>query len=104
MHYDKAMFEQVFQLITAVSHQIVKIDFGEMEDWVNKLMGPKALTDDISKANMHQLNHVMRQFAEMRQTLIDHGIPVRDISHYRESVDIDPGSNTVDVPNPQGRL
>lgn len=85
MAYEKWVFEQAFQLITAVSHQIVKIDFNEMEEWIDKIMGPKSLTDDQAKANMHRLKHVMRGFAEMRQVLVDYGIPVRDIQHYKDS-------------------
>jgi len=86
MAYDKAQFEAAFQLITAVSHQIIRIDFTEVEIWVDKLMSAKAMKDADTKKNMDSLKAVMRQFNETKKTLTERGVPVRDVSHYRESV------------------
>ena len=83
--YDKPQFEAAFQLITAISHQMVKIDFNSMEQWVDKLVGPEALNDPARHEAMMHLKTVMRRFDEMQQVLVEHGIPVRDISHYRDS-------------------
>jgi len=83
--YEKPQFEAAFQLITAISHQMVKIDFNSMEQWVDKLVGPEALNDADRHEQMINLKTVMRRFHEMQQVLIDHGIPVRDISHYHDA-------------------
>jgi hypothetical protein len=99
MAYDKAQFEAAFQLITAVSHQIIKIDFEEMEVWVEKLMGPKALKDEETKKNLNNLRTVMRSYTTMKEVLRIHGVPVRDVQHYRDSVVQSPGEN----PNPEYR-
>jgi hypothetical protein len=84
MAYTKQQFEAAFQLITAVSHQMIKIDFKEVETWVDKLMGPEALTDEQRKDNMNRLKEVLQQFGNMQQVLLQFGVPVRDIEHYRE--------------------
>lgn len=85
MQYSKEQFEAAFQLITAVSHQIIKIDFAEMEIWVGKLMSAKALTDPVSKTNLENLKAVLQEFQKMQSTLMGRGIPVRDIKHYTDS-------------------
>ena len=86
--YDKAQFEAAFQLITAISHQMVKIDFNSMEQWVDKLMGQDALDDSEKREAMIHLKTVMRRYHEMQQVIIEHGIPVRDIKHYQESTPV----------------
>ncbi len=83
--YDKPQFEAAFQLITAISHQMVKIDFISMEQWVDKLVGPETLNDPARHEAMLHLKTVMRRYHEMQQVLVEHGIPVRDISHYKDS-------------------
>jgi len=101
--YEREHFESAFQLLTAVSHQIIKIDFAEMERWVDALMAAKALNDPDKKKNMDNLKQVMRSFAGMQQMLYKHGIPVRDISHYKESL---PPNVAIEVPvkkDPQDR-
>jgi len=91
MAYDNQQFESCFQLITAVSHQIIKIDFEEMEIWIDKLLGPRALKEEDTKKNMENLKTVMHQFVTMQQVLKIHGIPVRDIQNYRDVVPHTPG-------------
>jgi len=86
MAYEQAQFEAAFQLTTAVAHQIIKIDFQEMEIWVDKLLGPRALKEAETKKNLDNLKIVMRQFAEMQDVLKVHGIPVRDIQNYKDAV------------------
>lgn len=93
MSYDQAQFEATFQLITAVSHQIIKIDFVEMGSWMDKLLGPRSLKDEDTKKNMENLKTVMRQFVTMQEVLRIHGIPVRDIQNYRDVVPTDAGVN-----------
>ena len=83
--YDKPKFEAAFQLITAVAKQIVQIDFDSVEQWIDNLMGPKSLKDPEAKQNMENLKAVMRAFKQMQATLNERGIPVRDISHYKQS-------------------
>jgi hypothetical protein len=83
--YDKAQFEAAFQLVTAISHQMVKIDFNSMEQWVDKLLGQEALDDPERHEAMMHLKTVMRRFDEMQKVLVEHGIPVRDIQHYKDS-------------------
>jgi hypothetical protein len=83
--YDKPQFEAAFQLVTAISHQMVKIDFNSMEQWVDKLLGQEALSDPDRRDAMVHLKTVMRRFDEMQQVLVEHGIPVRDIKHYKDS-------------------
>jgi len=94
MAYDSPQFEATFQLITAVAHQIIKIDFQEMGNWVDKLLGPRALKDEETKKNLDNLKTVMRQFVTMQEVLKIHGIPVRDIQHYRDAVPQTPGQPT----------
>jgi hypothetical protein len=84
--YDKPQFEAAFQLVTAISHQMVKIDFNSMEQWVDKLLGQEALSDPARHEAMMHLKTVMRRYDEMQQVLVEHGIPVRDISHYKDSL------------------
>lgn len=93
MAYDQAQFEACFQLITAVSHQIIKIDFAEMENWMDKLLGARSLKEEDTKKNMENLKTVMRQFVTMQEVLRIHGIPVRDIQNYRDVVPTDAGIN-----------
>jgi hypothetical protein len=97
MAYNKQHFEAGFQLITAISHQIIKIDFTEMEVWVDKLMGNKALTDDTAKENMQNLKAVMANFGQMQQVLLQRGVPVRDISNYKDNViEVPPNETSTD--------
>ena len=84
--YEKPQFEAAFQLITAISHQIIKIDFIEMEVWVDKLMGAEALNDPEVKKNHENLKGVLQAYTAMQRTLMQKGIPVRDIQHYKEAV------------------
>lgn len=84
MAYDNQQFESAFQLITAVSHQIIKIDFVEMGSWVDKLLGPRSLKEEETKKNLENLKTVMRSFVTMQEVLRVHGIPVRDIQHYKD--------------------
>ncbi len=86
MAYDNQQFEAAFQLITAVSHQIIKIDFEEMTNWMDKLLGPRALKEEDTKKNLENLKTVMRQYVTMQEVLRIHGIPVRDIQRYRDTV------------------
>ncbi len=83
--YDKKQFEAAFQLITAVAHQVIKIDFASVESWVDKLLGQDALNNDDRREAMNNLKVVMGEFDKLKQVLFKHGIPVRDISHFRES-------------------
>jgi len=84
MSYTKEHFEAAFQLITAVSHQIIKIDFAEMTVWIDKLMKADAISDPEVKKNLDSLKNVMKQFYSLQQTLWDDGIPVRNIENYKE--------------------
>ncbi len=93
MAYDNQQFEAAFQLITAVSHQIIKIDFVEMEIWVDKLLGPRALKEEDTKKNMENLKTVMHQFVTLQEVLRVHGIPVRNIQHYKDAGLNLPGEN-----------
>ena len=94
MAYDKRQFEAAFQLITAISNQIIKVDFDEMENWIEKILGPRSLKDDEVKGNLENLKTVMQSYVVMSTILRTHGIPVRDIQHYKDSVpqtpEIDP--------------
>lgn len=92
MAYDNAQFESCFQLITAVSHQIIKIDFEEMSNWMDKLLGPRSLKEEDTKKNLENLKTVMRQFTTMQEVLRVHGIPVRDIQNYKDVVPHTPGA------------
>jgi len=92
MQYSKEQFEAGFQLITAISHQIIKIDFKEIEGWIDKLMGNKALTDETARDNMQNLKAVMNNFDQMQQVLLQRGVPVRDISNYKQNI-IEVGAN-----------
>jgi hypothetical protein len=83
--YEKPQFEAAFQLVTAVSHQIIKIDFAEMEVWIDKLMSAKGLDDPEVKRNHENLKAVMQQYRSMQEVLMVSGVPVRDISHYKEA-------------------
>lgn len=85
--YDQAQFEQAFQLVTAISHQIVKVDFDEMTIWIEKILGPKAVNDEQRRKNLDNLRNVMSQFKEMQKTLFENGIPVRNIENYQEAMD-----------------
>jgi len=85
MAYDKNQFEAAFQLITAISHQIIKVDFQEVENWVEKIMGPQSLKDEATKINLNNLKTVMQSFVVMNRILREHGVPVRDIQHYRDT-------------------
>ena len=85
MSYEKNQFEAAFQLITAISHQVIKIDFQEVERWVDKIMGPEAINDEVRRDNMNRLKEVLQQYHNMQQVILQFGIPVRDIEHYRES-------------------
>jgi conjugal transfer/entry exclusion protein len=97
MAYSKQQFEAGFQLITAVSHQIIKIDFKEIEIWIDKMMGAKALTDETAKENMQNLKAVMSNFGQMQQVLMQRGVPVRDISNYKENIiEVGPNENNPD--------
>ncbi len=93
MAYDNQQFEAAFQLITAVSHQIIKIDFGEMEIWVDKLLGPRALKEEDTKKNLENLKTVMHQFGTIQEVLRIHGVPVRNIQHYKDSIPQLPGDS-----------
>ncbi len=84
MSYNSEQFEAAFQLITAVSHQIIKIDFSEVENWVDKLMGSNALKDPEIKKNMENLKGVMKAYRVMQKTLLTNGVPVRNIENYTE--------------------
>lgn len=84
MGYSSEQFEAAFQLITAVSHQIIKIDFSEVESWVDKLMSAKSLKDPEAKKNMANLKQVMQSYRVMQKTLLDSGVPVRNIENYTE--------------------
>ncbi len=86
MTYSNQEFESAFQLVTAVSHQVVKVDFAEMENWVDKLLGPRALKEKDTKVNLDNLKTVMRSFAIMQEVLRTNGIPVRDIKHYKDAI------------------
>ena len=97
MAYDKNQFEAAFQLITAVSHQIIKVDFQEVENWVEKILGPSALKDDEIRGNLNHLKTVMQSFIVMDRIVREHGIPVRDISHYRDSAQPSP-KDPISVP------
>lgn len=83
--YEKPQFEAAFQLITAISHQIIKVNFKDVEAWVDKLMGQDALTDPEKRRNLDNLKTVMRQYHQMQAVLMEHGIPVRNIEHYKEA-------------------
>lgn len=93
MAYDNQQFEAAFQLITAVSHQIIKIDFPEMEIWVDKLLGPRSLKEEETKKNLENLKTVMRQYVTMQEVLRIHGIPVRNIQNYKDTVPQSAGEN-----------
>jgi hypothetical protein len=84
MEYSKEQFESAFQLITAVSHQIIKIDFQAVEVWIDKIMSAKAVTDEGSKENMLNLKQVMQQYKVMQDTLLNSGVPVRNIANYKK--------------------
>jgi len=99
MSYDNQQFEACFQLITAVSHQIIKIDFEEMSAWMDKLLGPRSLKEEDTKKNLENLKTVMRQYMTMQEVLRIHGIPVRDIQNYRDVVPNEAGVN----PDPRYR-
>jgi len=83
--YQKNQFEAAFQLVTAVSHQIIKIDFEEMEVWIDKIMSAKTLKDPDAKTNHENLKQVMQAYQQMQGVLLNAGVPVRDISHYNEA-------------------
>jgi hypothetical protein len=87
--YDKKKFEAAFQLITAVSNQIIRIDFKEMARWINNLLSPKTVEsspdyDEQTAKNLQDLMAVMNQFQTMKDSLFQHGIPIRNIEHYRK--------------------
>jgi len=82
--YNREDFEAAFQLITAISHQVIKIDFQEMDRWVGKMLEVKAIADKTTKDNLDDLRHVMKAFHELQLELYRHGIPVRNIEHYKE--------------------
>lgn len=82
MAYTKEHFEAAFQLITAVSHQVIKIDFEEVVIWIDKLMKADSMTDPEVKRNLVSLKNVMREFSNLQQTLYNDGIPVRNIEKY----------------------
>ena len=89
MPYDKQQFEAAFQLLTAVSHQVIKIDYMEIGNWVQKIMGPEALNDPEKQDNMDRLITVLQAYGAMQQVLLEKGVPVRDITHYQEGRMID---------------
>ncbi len=78
MAYTKPQFEAYFQLMSALSHQMLKIDFGEMIVWVDKIVGPDALHSDQRKQDLLNLHSVIGGFIEMQKIVRKHGIPVRD--------------------------
>jgi len=82
--YEKEHFEAAFQLITAVSHQIIKINFSEMSRWVDVLMEEGAATDKEMARNRLDLQKVMQSYQQLQKIMFTHGIPVRDIENYKE--------------------
>lgn len=97
--YEKEHFEAGFQLITAVAHQIIKIDFTEMSRWIDTVMTAKGLNTTEEKRNLLDLQKVMEGFHALQKTLYAHGIPVRDISNYKE-VTVPHRSDAIVIPNP----
>jgi hypothetical protein len=87
--YQQPQFEAAFQLITAISNQLIRVDYQEMKRWINNLMTPKTLPaspgyNENARPNLDNLIAVMDALQTMKDTLLERGIPVRDIQKYRE--------------------
>lgn len=94
--YDKAKFEAAFQLTTAVANQVIRVDYQEMKRWINNIMTPRTIPlgedsqpnpqyDDQARPNLDNLLAVMDQFQTLKDALMKHGIPVRNIQHFRKT-------------------
>lgn len=78
MAYTKQQFEAYFQLMSALSHQIIKIDFEEMRNWVDKIVGPDSIHSEQRMEDLTNLQHVIGAFTQMQGIIRQHGVPVRD--------------------------
>jgi len=81
MAYTQAQFEAIFQTVTAVSHQIVKIDWEEMRVWVDKIVGPDSVKNPDRMEDLQNLQIAIGAFGKMQDVLRETGIPIRNPIH-----------------------
>jgi hypothetical protein len=78
MAYTRDQFEAMFQLVTALSHQCIRVDFDEMMNWCEKIVGPDSLTDPQRKEDLENLRNIMHAWKDMQSAIVRHGVPVRN--------------------------
>lgn len=87
MAYTKMQFEANFQLVSALAHQIIKVDFDEMLVWVDKIVGPDSVKSEQRRQDLANLHGVLGGFQAMANVIREHGIPVRDPRNVQTAAD-----------------
>jgi hypothetical protein len=73
--YTQEDFAKVFHMLSALSNQIVHIDFIQVENWLNAIFAAQATQNDDVKQHLERLHEIMAAYAQTKAVIAKNGIP-----------------------------